>query len=117
MTLQQFHDVRVQKSSHRVRVTPFISGQLDGLQVSLSPSRRLGLRVSRLPSRLQVQTQLCSRTVLLTGIPDVLDPEVLQDFLVVHFQKASNGGGEVLQCLYNPLGRRGNAVFRGRSNV
>lgn len=68
-------------------------------------------------SSLQVQTQVCSRTVLLTGIPDVLDPETLQDFLEVHFQKGSSGGGEVLHCLYNPLGRRTQAVFSGRSKV
>lgn len=53
--------------------------------------------------------------MLLTGIPDLLDQETLEDILMVHFQKESNGGGEVLQCLYNPQRRSATAVFSGRS--
>lgn len=68
-------------------------------------------------SSLQVQTQVCSRTALLTGIPDIVDPEDLKDFLEIHFQKGSNGGGEVLQCQYNPPGRRTLAVFSDQSHV
>lgn len=64
----------------------------------------------------QPRTQVCSRTVLLTGVPDVLDQETLQDVLAVHFQKSSNGGGEVLQCLYNPLGQCTSAVFSSQSS-
>lgn len=60
---------------------------------------------------------MCSRTVLLTGIPDVLDLESLQDYLTVHFQKESNGGGEVLQCAYHPPGGRTLAVFSDQSRV
>lgn len=66
---------------------------------------------------LQVETQACCRTVLLTGIPDILEPEAVQDLLEIHFQKSSNGGGEVLQCLYNPLGGGTSALFSGRSKV
>lgn len=65
----------------------------------------------------QPKTQACSRTVLLTGIPDILDQETLQDILAVHFQKGSNGGGEILQCLYNPLGQCTSAIFSSQSSV
>uniref|UniRef100_H3CE04 Interferon-induced protein 35 n=1 Tax=Tetraodon nigroviridis TaxID=99883 RepID=H3CE04_TETNG len=94
LVLKQLHPVRVQNSTHQVRVSPFICGQMGGLQV---------------------ETQVCSRTVLLTGIPDVLDLESLQDYLTVHFQKESNGGGEVLQCAYHPPGGRTLAVFSDQS--
>ncbi|TNN42523.1 Interferon-induced [Liparis tanakae] len=55
----------------------------------------------------------CRRTVLLTGIPDVMEAEVLQDLLEIHFQKGGNGGGEVEHFLYNPPGRHASAVFAG----
>lgn len=72
---------------------------------------------SRGRSCIQPRTQACSRTVLLTGIPDVLDQDALQDLLAIHFQKSSNGGGEILQCLYNPLGQCTSAVFSSVSSA
>ena len=54
---------------------------------------------------------MCRRTVLLTGIPAIADQDSLQDLLEIHFQKTSNGGGEVDAIIYNPLGQHTLAVF------
>ncbi|NXR08151.1 IN35 protein, partial [Semnornis frantzii] len=62
-------------------------------------------------TNLQFQTSCCPRTVLLTGIPDVLDEESMRDALEIHFQKGSLGGGEVDTLDYVPLGQVGLAVF------
>lgn len=56
---------------------------------------------------------VCPRTVLLTGIPDVMEQETLQDLLEIHFQKSTNGGGEIDACAYNPVGHQTSAVFEG----
>lgn len=56
---------------------------------------------------------VCPRTVLLSGIPDIMEQETLQDLLEIHFQKSINGGGEILAILYNPLGQQASAVFDG----
>lgn len=58
---------------------------------------------------------MCPRTVLLKGIPDVMEREVLQELLEIHFQKESNGGGEIEALLYNPLGQNITALFEGMS--
>lgn len=58
---------------------------------------------------------MCPRTVLLKGIPDVMEREILQDLLEIHFQKDSNGGGEIEALLYNPLGQNITALFEGTS--
>ncbi|KAM9779995.1 interferon-induced 35 kDa protein [Neosynchiropus ocellatus] len=93
LTEMEFHDVMLQqKRTHRVRVTPFLNGQPSDLQNELTP---------------------CPRTVLLTGIPDVMDQEALQDMLEIHFQKSGNGGGEIEAILYNPVGHQ--AVVRFES--
>ncbi|XP_030077704.1 interferon-induced 35 kDa protein isoform X2 [Microcaecilia unicolor] len=60
---------------------------------------------------LKFKTCTCRRTVLLTGIPDVMDKEPLQDLLEIHFQKASNGGGEVEALSYVPEGSHAIAIF------
>lgn len=59
----------------------------------------------------QFQPSRCPRTVLLSGIPDVLGEEPMRDALEIHFQKASRGGGEVDALAYVPLGQHGVAVF------
>ncbi len=59
----------------------------------------------------QTEMLMCPRTVLLTGIPDVMERETLQDLLEIHFQKSSNGGGEIEAFLYNPLGQHITALF------
>lgn len=61
----------------------------------------------------QTEMVVCPRTVLLTGIPDVMAQETLQDLLEIHFQKSTNGGGEIDECLYNPVGHQTSAVFEG----
>lgn len=63
----------------------------------------------------QTEMAVCPRTVLLSGIPDVMERETLQDVLEIHFQKSSNGGGEIQAVLYNPLGQNATAVFDGTS--
>ncbi|XP_053707064.1 interferon-induced protein 35 [Synchiropus splendidus] len=91
LTETEFHDIQLQqKRTHRVRVTPFLHGRPSDLQNKLMP---------------------CPRTVLLTGIPDVMDQETLQDLLEIHFQKSGNGGGEIEAILYNPLGHQAMAQF------
>lgn len=63
------------------------------------------------PGSAQLQPRRCPRTVLLSGIPDVLGEEPMRDTLEIHFQKASRGGGEVDSLAYVPAGRCGVAVF------
>lgn len=41
----------------------------------------------------------------------MLGEEAMRDTLVIHFQKASHGGGEVDALGYVPAGRGGVAVF------
>nr|XP_033774686.1 interferon-induced 35 kDa protein isoform X2 [Geotrypetes seraphini] len=60
---------------------------------------------------LKFRTSTCRRSVLLTGIPDVMDKEPLQDLLEIYFQKASNGGGEVEALSYVPVGSHAVAFF------
>ncbi|XP_068193890.1 interferon-induced 35 kDa protein isoform X2 [Antennarius striatus] len=90
LTDQEFHKVKFQQKKERVRVTPFVHGRLTDLQTQMTP---------------------CLRTLLLTGIPDVMEQETLQDLLEIHFQKTINGGGEVEALLYNPLGQNVSAVL------
>ncbi|NXH23526.1 IN35 protein, partial [Bucco capensis] len=82
--------VLVGKGKYEVKISPYMSGDITNLQ--LQPSR-------------------CPRTVLLSGIPDVLDAESMRDALEIHFQKASRGGGEVDALDYLPAGRLAVALF------
>ncbi|NXG71016.1 IN35 protein, partial [Baryphthengus martii] len=82
--------VLIGKGKYEVKISPHMSGDITNLQ--LQPSR-------------------CPRTVLLSGIPDVLDEEAMRDALEIHFQKTSRGGGEVDALDYVPAGRLGVAVF------
>ncbi|KAK2833037.1 hypothetical protein Q5P01_016926 [Channa striata] len=66
-------------------------------------------------TNLETKMSTSSRTLLLTGIPDVMEPDILQDLLEIHFQKNSNGGGEIEAFLYCPLGEQTSAVFEGIS--
>ncbi|XP_041672855.1 interferon-induced protein 35 [Cheilinus undulatus] len=92
----EYHEVVLQpgKKSHRVRVTPFLNGNI---------------------TNLKTKTSICPRTVLLTGIPPIMERDALQDLLEIHFQKGSNGGGEITAFLYNPLGQTASAIFKGVS--
>lgn len=94
LTDKEFHEVKLKNTKHRVRVTPFVNGNITNLETHMS---------------------VCPRTVLLTGIPDVMDQENLQDMLEIHFQKSSNGGGEIEAILYNPPGQEVSALFKAIS--
>ncbi|KAM9392220.1 interferon-induced 35 kDa protein [Pholidichthys leucotaenia] len=94
LTDTEFHEITLQQKKHQVRVTPFINGKITDFKTMMRP---------------------CPRTVLLTGIPDVMERETLQDLLEIHFQKSSNSGGEIEAFLYNPVGGHAIAVFRGVS--
>nr|QXO33271.1 interferon-induced 35 kDa protein [Siniperca chuatsi] len=94
LTDTEYHEVKLQQKSHRVRVTPFLNGKITNLETQMS---------------------VCPRTVLLTEIPAVMEQETMQDLLEIHFQKSSNGGGEIEAFLYNPLGQHTSALFDGVS--
>ncbi|NXC46108.1 IN35 protein, partial [Penelope pileata] len=83
--------VPIGKTKYELKISPHMSGDITNMQ--LQPSR-------------------CARTVLLSGIPDVLAEEPMRDALEIHFQKDSHGGGEVDALGYVPAGRRAVAVFR-----
>ncbi|KAI1884125.1 hypothetical protein AGOR_G00223230 [Albula goreensis] len=89
---RQFHEVDIDKHrvKQRVKVTPFLKGEITDLKM---------------------RSSVCKRTVLLTEIPAIMDPGDLQDQLEIYFQKTSNGGGEVDFIAYNPPGHRVLAVF------
>ncbi|XP_074018971.1 interferon-induced 35 kDa protein [Numenius arquata] len=82
--------VLIGKGKYDLKISPCLSGDVANLQ--LQPCR-------------------CPRTVLLSGIPDVLGAEPMRDTLEIHFQKASRGGGEVDALAYVPAGQWGVAVF------
>uniref|UniRef100_A0A3Q4GXY7 Interferon-induced protein 35 n=1 Tax=Neolamprologus brichardi TaxID=32507 RepID=A0A3Q4GXY7_NEOBR len=65
----EFHDLNLQKKKHTVRVTPFINGKISNLKSKMTQ---------------------CPRAVMLTGIPDIMERETLQDLLEIHFQKNTN---------------------------
>nr|XP_020508345.1 interferon-induced 35 kDa protein [Labrus bergylta] len=90
---KEYHEVNLlpDKKSHRVRVTPFLNGNVTNLKTKML---------------------MCPRTLLLTGIPAVMETDTLQDLLEIHFQKSSNGGGEITAFLYNPLGQKTSALFK-----
>ncbi|XP_062841038.1 interferon-induced protein 35 [Trichomycterus rosablanca] len=91
LTNTPMHEIEIERGKkHKVKVTPFLNGEI---------------------TLLKTGTTSCSRTVLLTGIPAVMDKDSLQDLLEIHFQKSTNSGGEVDAIVYNPAGERTLAVF------
>lgn len=94
LTDTEHHDVKLQQKKHRVRVTPFLNGKIKNFKTKMS---------------------VCPRTVLLTGIPSIMEQETLQDLLEIHFQKSGNSGGEIEAILYNPVGEQASAQFQGVS--
>lgn len=94
LTDTEHHDVKLQQKKHRVRVTPFLNGKIKNFKTKMS---------------------VCPRTVLLTGIPAIMEHETLQDLLEIHFQKSGNSGGEIEAILYNPVGEQVSALFQGVS--
>lgn len=83
-------------SSHKVCVAPSLEGSLQDHKM-----RKLE----------------CNRTVLITGIPDITDKDTLRDLLEIHFQKPSNGGGEVQELTYCPEGQYTVALFEDDEDV
>ena len=65
----------------------------------------------------QTKALTCPRTVLLTGIPGVMEADCLQDMLEIFFQKGSNGGGEISNSLYNPPGQTAMALFQEDTGI
>lgn len=95
LTDKQDHEVETERGKrHKVKVTPFLNGKI---------------------AALQTRETVCQRSVLLTGISTIMDQESLQDQLEIHFQKTSNGGGEVDAIVYSPVGQQTLAVFDGDS--
>ncbi|XP_060747871.1 interferon-induced protein 35 [Tachysurus vachellii] len=91
LTDNQMHEIELDKGKrHKVKVTPFLNGEI---------------------TLLKTCNTTCHKTVLLTGIPDVMEKDNLQDLLEIHFQKSANSGGEVDAIVYNPVGGRTLAVF------
>ncbi|XP_010218504.1 PREDICTED: interferon-induced 35 kDa protein [Tinamus guttatus] len=80
----------IKKTECEIKISPYVSGDVTSLK--LRPSR-------------------CARTVLLRGIPDVLDTELMRDTLEIHFQRSSRGGGEVDALGYVPEGQWAVAIF------
>ncbi|XP_060945415.1 interferon-induced protein 35 [Limanda limanda] len=89
LTEKEFHDVKFPKKMHTVRVTPFLNGNIVNLKNKMVA---------------------CPRTVLLTGIPQVGNDN-LPDHVEIHFQRSSNGGGELEAFLYSPPGQQTTALF------
>ncbi|XP_051745699.1 interferon-induced protein 35 [Ctenopharyngodon idella] len=87
---KQDHEVDFGKKKYKVKVTPFLNGEI---------------------SQMMICNSECMHTVLLTGIPDIMDKDNLQDNLEIHFQKTTNGGGEVESIIYNPLDHTTLALF------
>ncbi|NWV31945.1 IN35 protein, partial [Grantiella picta] len=81
----------IRGGEYKIKISPCMNGDITDLQ--FQPSR-------------------CPRTVLISGIPDVLSEESMRTTLEIHFQKASRGGGEVDALAYIPAGRTGVAVFK-----
>lgn len=66
----------INQHCHRVTVSPYIETHLRNFQVF---------------------SGISERTVLLTGMEDLqmMDEEIVEDLLNIHFQREKNGGGEV----------------------
>ncbi|MGH0142109.1 UNVERIFIED_CONTAM: hypothetical protein FKN15_041283 [Acipenser sinensis] len=87
-----------------MKTYPFDTGhKVSEVFVSLCTEHRL--------KKFQTFCGTSRRTVLLSGISDVLDEEDLQDNLEIHFQKPNNYGGEVENIKYNAQGQTTVAYF------
>ncbi|XP_026881477.1 interferon-induced 35 kDa protein homolog [Electrophorus electricus] len=91
LTDKLIHEVEMERGKkHKVKATPFLNGEITFFQTHYT---------------------VCKKTVLLTGIPAIMEQENLQDLLEIHFQKTANSGGEVDAIVYNPVGHSTLAVF------
>ncbi|XP_043530945.1 interferon-induced protein 35 isoform X2 [Chiloscyllium plagiosum] len=92
LTKKEFHqvDFRGIGKIPPLRISPFINGEIVNITV---------------------QEVISKRSALFTGIADIMDEEILRDNLEIHFQKPSNGGGEVDAFEYVPKGKSAIACF------
>ncbi|XP_053555557.1 interferon-induced 35 kDa protein isoform X2 [Bombina bombina] len=90
LTKQKIFNVPLGNKNYEIHATPSLNGNLTACEV---------------------RNAICNRTIQITGIPDITEPDNLQDHLQMHFQKESNGGGEVLAIEYVPDGKRAVAIF------
>ncbi|XP_058140291.1 interferon-induced 35 kDa protein isoform X2 [Dasypus novemcinctus] len=78
-----------------LRVSPYVSGELQ---------------------KIEIRSQPVPRSVLVLNIPNVLDGPELHDVLEIHFQKPTRGGGEVEALTVVPPGQQHLAVFTHESD-
>ncbi|MGH0128785.1 UNVERIFIED_CONTAM: hypothetical protein FKN15_046597 [Acipenser sinensis] len=99
-----FEEEQVAERLAMMKTYPFDTGhKVSEVFVSLCTEHRL--------KKFQTFCGTSRRTVLLSGISDVLDEEDLQDNLEIHFQKPNNYGGEVENIKYNAQGQTTVAYF------
>ncbi|XP_051850322.1 interferon-induced 35 kDa protein [Antechinus flavipes] len=77
-----------------LRVFPYINGKIQEIEINCCPA---------------------PHSVLVHNIPDILDAEELLDVLEIHFQKPSQGGGEVEALVCVPPGTQKLALFTPES--
>ncbi|XP_074079913.1 interferon-induced 35 kDa protein [Macrotis lagotis] len=81
-------------TSHPLRVFPYVDGKIQEIEISCCP---------------------VPNSVLVSNIPDILDGPDLEDILEIHFQKPSQGGGEVEALTFVAPGSQSLAFFTSES--
>lgn len=116
----EVENVEYNKDSGTAVITFLHTGVAERVAMKKTYPLDMGLKVSQVFVSLCTEHQIkkfqtfCGtsrRTVLLSGISDVLDEEDLQDNLEIHFQKPNNYGGEVENIKYNAQGQTTVAYF------
>ncbi|KAK1166025.1 N-myc-interactor-like [Acipenser oxyrinchus oxyrinchus] len=116
----EVENVEYNKDSGTAVITFLHTGVVERLAMKKTYPFDMGHKVSEVfvslctEHRLKKFQTFCGtsrRTVLLSGISDVLDEEDLQDNLEIHFQKPNNYGGEVENIKYNAQGQTTVAYF------
>ncbi|XP_072259329.1 interferon-induced 35 kDa protein [Pyxicephalus adspersus] len=96
---------------HKVNVDEcWINVKAEAVELSVLNSITVSKIIFNQPF-LQMKKLECNRTVLITGIPDITENDNLRDLLEIHFQKPSNGGGDVQDLVYCPEGQHTVALF------
>lgn len=90
LSTQKEYEININGKCHTVHVSPCREIHLEKFQTFCGTSKK---------------------TVLLSEIKDLTDPEDLQDMIEIHFQKPSNYGGEVEAVKYVPLEKNTTAYF------
>ncbi|MGH0159280.1 UNVERIFIED_CONTAM: hypothetical protein FKN15_074501 [Acipenser sinensis] len=122
----EVENVEYNKDSGTAVITFLHTGVAERVAMKKTYPLDMGLKVSQVFVSLCTEHQIkkfqtfCGtsrRTVLLSGISDVLDEEDLQDNLEIHFQKPNNYGGEVENIKYNAQGQTTVAYFNEETVV